>query len=321
MVRKEDLISKTSFILNEEGYKELQLFGFIANDDNPFRISISNDLETELIRIIANGVRSLIVDKEYEIVDFSSADERKDKYYRYDLDDIPERMAQMSYVIGNHNIVSFDLQHHRIDEVNSLLILVSNGKGLAFTVYKHLSPVEKVVKSTKQVLARFGIGEDYLTEVSDPLLKIGPRFQIIYVDNGNYIFLESSSLEAEFKLYQVLKNEAASKIELLENTHIVKDLSKIKHYAETPAFCRKLVKVLHNSKVIRDSIPKQNIIDFIKSDEELHDVLKVVEVDGEQYLKISSQNSAQKLLGLLNDEYVYSALTNQKYQAIDKDER
>ena len=330
-MRKEDLISKIGFILDEGSRKELQLFGFVAGDDNAYKISISNELEGELIKVVANGVQSLLVDKDYDIVDFSSADERKDKYFLYDLENVPERMAQMSFVIGNHNVRSFDLQHSSIEEINTLIMLVSDGNGSSFTVYKVLSPVEKVVKSTKMILARIGIGEDFLTEESKPLLRIGPRFQIVFFDStvdegdgvrrGNYIFLESSSIEGQFKLDNVLKNEAAQKLGIIEGPHLIKDLTKIRHYAETPVFCRKLVKVLRSSKVIRENVSKERIFEFIAGDEELRSVLSVAEVEGERYLDINSQKSAQKLLDLLNDEFVYSSLTNQKYQAVDKDER
>lgn len=325
-MRKDDIISKINFILDEGCRKELQLFGFVAGDDNVYKINVSNELEGELIKLVASGVQSLLVDRDYDIVDFSSADERKDKYFLYDLNNVPERMAQMSVVIGNHNVRSFDLQHNSIDEINTLIMLLSDGNGSVFTIYKVLSPVEKVVKSTKMILARIGIGEDFLTEESKPLLRIGPRFQIVFFDSegarrGNYIFLESSSVEGQFKLDNVLKNEAAQKLEIMEGTHLVKDLTKIRHYAETPAFCRKLVKVLRNSKVIRENISKERIFEFISGDEELRSVLPVAEVDGERYLDINSQKSAQKLLDLLNDEFVYSSLTNQKYQSVYKDER
>lgn len=330
-MRKDDIISKINFILDEGCRKELQLFGFVAGDDNVYKINVSNELEGELIKLVASGVQSLLVDRDYDIVDFSSADERKDKYFLYDLNNVPERMAQMSVVIGNHNVRSFDLQHNSIDEINTLIMLLSDGNGSAFTIYKVLSPVEKVVKSTKMILARIGIGEDFLTEESKPLLRIGPRFQIVFFDSegnegegarrGNYIFLESSSVEGQFKLDNVLKNEAAQKLEIMEGTHLVKDLTKIRHYAETPTFCRKLVKVLRNSKVIRENISKERIFEFISGDEELRSVLPVAEVDGERYLDINSQKSAQKLLDLLNDEFVYSSLTNQKYQSVYKDER
>lgn len=298
-MRKDDIISKINFILDEGCRKELQLFGFVAGDDNVYKINVSNELEGELIKLVASGVQSLLVDRDYDIVDFSSADERKDKYFLYDLNNVPERMSQMSVVIGNHNVRSFDLQHNSIDEINTLIMLLSDGNGSAFTIYKVLSPVEKVVKSTKMILARIGIGEDFLTEESKPLLRIGPRFQIVFFDSegnegegarrGNYIFLESSSVEGQFKLDNVLKNEAAQKLEIMEGTHLVKDLTKIRHYAETPAFCRKLVKVLRNSKVIRENISKERIFEFISGDEELRSVLPVAEVDGERYLDINSQ--------------------------------
>lgn len=319
---REELINKVNFILENNEYKELQLFGFIANNDNVFRISISEDLESELIDVVASGIRNLIVDKEYDIVAFSSADERKDKYYQYDLEDLPERMEQMSLVVGNHNVEGLDLQNHSIDEINTLIMLLSDGGVRTFTIYKVLTPVEKIVKTSKQVWAKFGIGENFLTEETSPMLRIGPRFQILYVSDGNsYIFVDSSTVEGQFKLNQVLKNEADRKINIIESKHLVKDINKLKHYAETPAFCRKLVKVLKKSKVIENNIPKDRILDFITNDEELRGVLKITSVEGERFIDIRNQKSAKCFLDLLNDEFVYSSLTNQKYQAVDKDER
>lgn len=324
---KEELINKVDFILDEEGLKELLLFCFVAGDDNAYKINISGELETELIKVVEYGIQSMIVDKEYEIVDFSTADERRNKYYLYDLDDVPERMRQMSYVIGNHYVPVFDLQHKSIEEINTLIILLSDRNGSTFTLYKSLSPVEKVVKSTKSILAKIGVGEDSLIEESKPILRIGPHFQLIYLSDaeyengGKYVFLDSSSMEGQFKLNQVLNNEATTNMIVLENTHIVKDTIKIKQYIEKPAFCRKLVKVLRNSKVIKEGIPKETIFQFINNDDELREVLTVSEFEGEQYIDINSQKSAQRLLDLLNDEFVYSSLTNQKYQAVDKDER
>lgn len=258
--------------------------------------------------------------KDYEIVNFSTADERKNRYYQYDLDETPERMANMSFVIGNHNVEMFDLNAHSITEINTLIVMLSDGAGRTFTVYKFLSPVEKMVKSTKMILAKFGIGDDVLTEESQPLLRIGPRFQIVFTDD-TYVFLESSAVESQFDLHQVLNNQATRDLSIIENTHLLKDIAKLQHYTEKTSFSRKLVGVMKSSKVIKDNISKDRIIEFISNDEELRGELKFVEVDGERFIDITSQKSAKRFLDLLNDEFVYSSLTGQKYQAVDKDER
>lgn len=318
-MNKEELIEKISFILGE-GHKELQLFGFVAGDDNPYRLSISNELETELIKVVASGVQSFLVDKEYEIVSFSTADERKDRYYLYDLDEIPERLVQMSYVIGNHNIGSFDLQRHNVAEINTLILSLSDGDGHSFSLFKILSPVEKVVSTSKSILASIGVNDAVLKEEKMPLLKIGPKFQIVYTDES-YIFLESSSIEKNFKLNQVLNNEAARNIQVIQNTHLLKDVTKLQQYADKTSFSRKLVGVMRNSKVIRLNIPKNQVFDFIAQDEKLRAQFKIDTVDGEQFIDIRNIESAKCFLDLLNDEFLNSKLTGLEYQAVDKDER
>lgn len=318
-MEKQELIEKVGFVLGD-GHKELQMFGFIAGNDNPYRISISDELESVLIDVIAEGIQSLLVDKEYEIVSFSTADERKDRYYLYDLEEIPERMMQMSYVIGNHNVESFDLQQHDVTEINTLILTLSDGDGHTISLFKLLSSVEKVVKSTKSVLARFGIGEDMLEEEKSSMLRIGPRFQIVYTDDS-YIFLDSSAAETTFDLHQVLNNEAARNIQVIADTHLLKDVVKLQQYTDKLPFSRKLVGVMRNSKVIKNNIPKNQVLEFIANDVKLREQLKIEEVEGERYIDIRSIKSAKCFLDLLNDEFLYSKLTGQDYQAVDKDER
>lgn len=318
-MNKQELVETVNFILSD-GYKDLQMYGFIAGDDNAYRIALTNDLETELINVVAKGVQSLLVEKEYEIVGFSTSDERKNRYYLYDLEEIPVRMAQMSFVDGNHNVDHLNLQQHKVDEINTVIFNVSDGNGHSFSVYKVLSTVEKVVKSTHLVLAKFGYGEGVLKEEKDPLMKIGPRFQIVYTDN-RYIFLDSSSIESTFKLNQILNNEASKNIQIIAQTRLLKNVDKLQHYAEKTAFSRKLVGVMSNSKVIKDNISKDRVFRFIENDAKLRKQLKIDEVKGERFININSIQSAKCFLDLLNDEFLRSDLTGQEYQAVDKDER
>lgn len=323
-MNKEDLTNRIGFIL-EEGEKELQLFGFVSGDDTPYRISLSPDLESELIDVFAFGVSRYIIEKEYEIVNYSTADERMNRYYLYDLQEMPDRMACMSLVIGNHNLNCFDFNHHTVSEINSLIALISDGNGNTFTIYKVLSPVEKIAKSANLLLAKIGIGNDVLEEVQDPLLKIGPKFQIVFSEangEGAYVFLESSIVEGQFDLHQILNNQATRDISIIERTYLLKDVTKLYQYINKASFSKRLVGVMKSSKVIREGLSKDQIFEFIENDEELRSDLKIKEDNsGERFIDITSLKSAKRFLDLLNDDFVYSTLTSQKYQAVDKDER
>jgi hypothetical protein len=79
--------------------------------------------------------------------------------------------------------------------------------------------------------------------------------------------------------------------------------------------------VLSTSKLLNNNVTKEDIFDFIAKDEKLSKVLRIKEKDGEKFIEITNKNNAKVFLELLNDEFVYSQLTNQKYQAANKDER
>ena len=79
--------------------------------------------------------------------------------------------------------------------------------------------------------------------------------------------------------------------------------------------------VMRSSKVIKDSIPKNRVLKFIENDEELKTKLRIKIKDEEAFIEINNIESAKAFLDLLNDEYLYSSLTDQKYQAVAKDER
>lgn len=319
-MNRQELIQKVEFLVGE-GHKELHLYGFTKEEDNIYKINISPALETQLIDVVTSGVKTHLIDKEYDILNFSTAESRQNCYFYYDLEEIPERMVQVPYIIGNHNVPTFNLHQHSVEELNTLVILITDGNGHSFALYKIISAVEKVVKSTKQVLVKFGIGEEFLTEEDTPLLRISPRFQMIYVD-GAYIFLDSSSVEGQFKLHQLLNNEAERKIEVIRQTGLLKDVNKLSKYTDDNiAFSRKLVGVMRSSLVIEKNIPKTDILKFIQEDDELKNVFKIVQVEGEDFIDINSRVTARRFLDLLNDEFVVSTLTKQKYHALDKQQR
>ena len=314
-----ELIQKVEFLVGD-GHKELHLYGFTKAEDKIYKINISPALETQLIEVVTSGVKTHLIDKEYDILSFSTAESRQNCYFHYDLEEMPERMVQVPYIIGNHHVPTFNLHQHSVEELNTLVILITDGNGHSFALYKIISAVEKVVKSTKQVLVKFGIGEEFLTEEDTPLLRISPRFQMIYVD-GAYIFLDSSSVEGQFKFHQLLNNEAARKIEVIGRTGLLKDVNKLRQYADNIAFSRKLVGVMRSSLVIEMNISKTDILNFIQEDDELKDVFKIVQVENEDFIDINSQLTARRFLDLLNDEFLVSTLTKQKYHALDKQQR
>ena len=317
---KETLLRKVGFVLQPESPKEMQVFGFLKGDNTPWKLNIDHNFEEEIIKVMAVGVKTLLQDANYQIVDFSTADERKGRYYKYDLAAIPDGLQPLSTVVGNADIDAYDMNAHQITDLDHLIIVLSDGGEHKFSLYKQLSSVEKITKSAKSLLARVGMDNPRLVEETKPLLRIGPSFQVIWVDN-TYVVLSDKFLESNFKLLEILKNEAKLHIGSIKRSGLLLNTKKLEKYANNTAFSRKLVKVLKTSLIIQNNIPRTDVIAFIEDDEELKNNLPTEEKDGEKYISITKKNEAFALLDLLNDEFLYSQLTKQKYKAPDKDIR
>ncbi len=315
---QETLVNKVNFILSEETHIEMQMYAFRKECNNPYKINVNPELINEIISIMAYGVNTLLINKNYRIVNYSTSDERKNCYYEYDLDDIPANMRTMAEVIGNAHYANYDFSHNGFEELDHLVMVISDGNGHVFSIYKAFSTVEKLTKSTKSI---FGImGQDVLESFNGKLLRIGPNFQVIYVSD-KYILLDDKFAESTFDLHAVLNNQATRCMNRLKDKNLVLDYKKLYKYKENLSFSRKLVKVLSTSKILNGDIPKEDVFDFINNDEKLRNILIIKEKEGEKYIEISNKSNAKAFLELLNDEFVYSQLTKQKYQAPDKDER
>ena len=311
---------KVGFILQPNTPKELQVIGFLKDNATPWKLNIDNAFEGEIIKVVAAGVKTLLQDADYQIVDFSTADERKNRYYRYDLEEIPEGLQAMKTVIGNADIEDYDMRAHQLTDLDHLIMVLSDSGEHKFSLYKQLSSVEKISKSEKSLLARLDLDNPRIVEETKPLLRIGPSFQVVWVDSS-YIVLNDKFLESNFKILDILNNEAKKKISVIEGKQYLLDTKKIKKYADNTTFSRKLVKVLKDSLIIEKDISRDELIEFIEGDAELRGNLPTKEKDGVKYINITKKSEALAFLDLLNDEFVYSELTKQKYKAPDKDKR
>jgi len=319
-MKKETLIEKVSFITNPDSSKEMQMYGFKKGDNTPYKINVDTSLREGIISVISYGIKTLLIDneKEYEIVDYSTADERKNRYYEYDLPDIPDNLKSMSDVIGDAHCDNYDFSHDGFGKLDHFIIVFSDGNGHPFSVYKSLSTIEKLTKSKKSILGI--MGKDFLEGFEGQLLRIGPSFQVVFA-SGKYILLDDKFAETTFGLLKILKNQATKNMNNLKSKDLVYDYKKLEKYMDNIAFSRKLVKVLSKSKIINESVSKVDILNFISNDDKLKEILKTKERSGDKYIEITNKTNAQAFLDLLNDEFVFSQLTKQKYQAIDKEER
>ena len=315
---KETLISKVDFILNPDSPKEMQMFGLKKNSLVPYKINVDQSFAPSIIKVVEEGIKTIIIEANYIIVDYSTADERKNRYYHYDIAEIPATMKVMSDVIGDASIADYNMREDKIDDLENLIIVISNGADKHFSIYKHLSTIEKIAKSDRAVIGM--LGNRVLKSAGQNLLRIGPSFHVIYT-SGNYFLTNESFAESGFKLHDILKREATKLTERLESKKIISDMKKINRYKEDASFCRKLVRVLKDSRILFEDFEKTKIFSFLDREPEIASKVSIIEKDGEKFIEVNNKIAAYTLLEILNDEYLKSEMTGFKYKAPDKDKR
>lgn len=321
---KEDLIKRIEFLVSDNPNKEMNLFAFEKNNTTPYKIKLTQKLKNKLIDLFSVGIKKIFIeDKEYNLVDYSKADERKGSYYIYDLETIPDALKQMPELIGETGCDDYDFAKNKFEKLGHFILVFSDGNVEGenkIVIYKHFSSVEKIIKSEKSFLGMFG--DEYLEEFDKPLLRIGPKFQVIFIYPNTYILLNDKFIEQKLDLYKIMENEVKKNIHKLHNKNLLLDNTKLEQYKERDlSFCRKLVKVLSTSKILEPNISKQDIFNFIENDDKLNGLFCLEHNDnGEKFIKIKNKTMAKRFLNLLDDDFLYSKLTKQKYQVSAKDE-
>ena len=136
---------------------------------------IKEDDHAELENIFKQSVvDNIILKDDLSLIPLSSADDRGNAIYKYDLDDIPDELACLKTIIENEQFESFSLSSDDLSDLEGILILLGNqDKQLA--IYKHQYPITLLKKNSGFSLMK-ALGESRFKKLDTDILKISPKF-------------------------------------------------------------------------------------------------------------------------------------------------
>ena len=89
-----------------------------------------------------------------EVLKLSSADERKNALYYYDLDELPEEMEMMKKVLSNSNELEiFSFTEDSLDEIVALITVIGNDEH-RIVLYKQQYPISLLKRDKYMVSAK-----------------------------------------------------------------------------------------------------------------------------------------------------------------------
>lgn len=267
--------------------------------------------QQQIKNLFISELQNKIINVENSIVNFSSADERGNVIYQYDLE-LTEKMHIFELVNNaENNIERFSFQVDGINNIAYFLIII----GVAdhqVTIYKQLASVNVYKKNSGFFIRET---DNQFTQIEDDFLRIVPGVDLIYINNELYI-KNLDVIEKAFDIHNVIITSARTQIDMISQYNLVENIDCLSSELSDISFARKLSKISQTSPVL-GHIENQNIILFTQNHPILRKVFKYSD-DGTK-IKLTSKKSKRLFIKLLNDDYLTSNLTNIYYDSLAKD--
>ncbi|MCV2402275.1 DUF4868 domain-containing protein [Marinomonas sp. C2222] len=306
---------KVSGVLSAGGCSAEFFFLLDSNEGmNVKSVDINDEDHAELEKIFISSVsETLLLNDDLSLIPLSSADDRKNAVYEYDLDDIPQELLNLKYVIENEDFETFDLNSDDLSHLEGILILLGN-QDIQLALYKYQYPVTLLKKDNGFNLMK-PKGGNRFKKLDADILKINSKFEFIKID-GKYYILDIKVLERFFGFHDAVKNVAEKGVENIKAADLVMDCAVLEARLDDISFARKLVKSASNSPVL-GKIPNEQVIGFTKNHPALRGKFKYSD-DGSQ-INLKTKKAQNLFLKLLNDDFLQSELTRLYYDSIAKD--
>lgn len=314
---KEDLKRKVAFIGNDQIEKSANIY--VTTDTTGLQLFniVNNDLE-DLCAMFVKSVKTMVIDDdEYVVENYSTSIKREDVLHEYDLPDhLTDEMTKLKEVEGIQTPVYFDKSRTKIERIKGVYIIIKdNANQHSLTLYKNITNVDKAY--TASTFFIFGSQDRQFERQKDTMLKITPTFQMLQIDDS--IFLtDINKLEKPLGLDAILVRETARDVtkiggDLAMNTaHLLKVCKK-------PKLCKKLRHALQESKVVKKlenrTLTVEQIINFVETKTKL----KFKYNRAKTKFLLGTDAEAERFIKLMDDDYLMSELTGERYDSPDKD--
>lgn len=107
-------------------------------------------------------------------------------------------------------------------------------------------------------------------------------------------------------------NRAEKSVDKIQELELVDDIEELRNRLLELSFSRRLMRAFDSSPVTE--MPKNIVLDFIRNHDKLKNILKIEN----DKIKLSSKKSQDSFVRLLNDDFLFSKLTQNDYESMSK---
>lgn len=264
-----------------------------------------------------DSVRMLLCceDEEQAILKLSTADDRKDAIYYYDLDELPYEM-QLLYDVTNpiQDFKKFDFQNDSLNEIIGFIVAIGNANNHV-VIYKQQYPIS-LLRHDKFMLTPL-FDRNRFEKYNGDILRIDFNCQFLLFNDITYI-LDVDKMEKICSFTNIIRNEAEKSIEKIKEIDIVDNIDTLTDELDNMTFARKLTRVYKDSKVI-GKVNNEKIILFSKT--HTYFIKNPIRLNegGDKFI-LDTKKAKNAFLKLLNDDLLTSELTKAEYESVAKND-
>lgn len=309
----EELKAALQAYYNDQANIGISVYALMRDADNsgPFKLDIEAESERGLKDLFIQNLRDEISNKEdLSILSLSSADERVNAIYVYDLD-IPEDLTSLETVISQDELPILDLNERSLSSIRALLIEIGNDIG-QLVLYKTMAPINIFGRASFFLRKH----ESRLERLNDEFLRVSAGFQMMRV-NGHLLVLNLEALEQNFGFHDVIKREAALGIDAIVSAGLLTNPDVLRELVDDVKYARRLTKIANASPVLRAGISGESIVQFCKVFPKLAGRIRFNN-EGDKVV-LDTKVSKDLFIKVLMDDFLTSELTNFHYASVAKD--
>ena len=147
--------------------------------------------------------------------------------------------------------------------------------------------------------------------VCDDILRLDMQIDALLIENDFYI-LNLKYLDNNKEFATIIINRAEKSVDKIQELELVDDIEELRNRLLELSFSRRLMRAFDSSPVTE--MPKNIVLDFIRNHDKLKNILKIEN----DKIKLSSKKSQDSFVRLLNDDFLFSKLTQNDYESMSK---